>query len=111
MKKTRLRQVSPKRVVQLRKLKQLTERLCYLCGNRSELGGLHPDWKSNYKVDPHHINGRDGKRLLDPFGIIMLTRDEHMVEDGQMKGKKVGKEKLLEIVKEKRLRQGFVQDY
>ena len=111
MKQSRLRQVSPKRAVQLRKLNQLTERLRYLCGNRSELSGLHPDWKSSWKVDPHHIKGRIGKLLLDPFNIIMLVRDEHMVEEDHMKGKRVGKEKLLEIVKEKRLRQGFVQDY
>ena len=79
-----------------------------LCNNKSELSNKSPDWQSNYRVEPHHINGRNGERLLDPFGIILLTRTEHDIEEGKIKGKKAGKEKLLALVKDIRIKQGFI---
>jgi len=108
MKRTLLRRISTKRAIQLSQLNQLTEKLRTLCDNRSELSRRQPDWQSNWKVEPHHIQGRIGRLLLDPLNIIMLTRSEHDLEEGKVKGEKIGKEKLLEIVKELRLRQGFV---
>lgn len=110
MKRTPLRRISTKRATQLSKLNQLTERLHMLCNNHSELSGLPPDWQSNWKVEPHHLQGRIGKLLLDPFNIIMLTRTEHDTEEGKIKGEKMGKEKLLGIVRELRARRGFIEN-
>jgi len=53
-------------------------------------------------VDPHHIKGRVGKLFLDPFNIIMLTRDEH--NDKKVIG---DKDKLLELIRPRRIEQGF----
>ncbi len=97
---TPIRKVSPKRQAQLSEYYALIEKLRTLCGNRSELSGI-------WGVEPHHIRGRWGKRLLDPFNIIFLTHEEHMVEQGQWPGKPYGKEYLLKLVKEIRGRQGF----
>lgn len=108
MRRTPLRRVSKKRQTVMPAYINLINKLRELCDNKSELSGKSPDWLSGYKVEPHHVNGRRGKLLLDPFGIIMLVRIEHDIEEGKIKGKKVGKERLLEIVKEKRLAQGFV---
>ena len=90
------------------KYNKLINRLRELCNNQSELSGDSPDWQSNYQAEPHHIDKRNGKRLLNPFGIIMLTRPEHDLEEGKIKGEKVGKEKLLAIVKDIRIKQGFI---
>ena len=45
--------------------------------NRSELSGELPDWQSGGIVEAHHINGRIGTALIDPFYIIFVTREEH----------------------------------
>ena len=107
MKQTRLRPISKKRRVELVKYLPLIEKLRRLCSNRSELSGDIPDWQSNFNVEPHHIEGRIGKRLLDPFNIIMLTRTEHDIEEGKIKGEKQGVDKLKNLVWEIRSKQGF----
>jgi len=110
MKRTRLNKISKKRQAQLPAYNKLIKKLVILCGNKSELSGQNPDWQGYYKIEPHHIGGRNGKRLLDPFGVILLTRTEHDLEEGKIRGEKVGKEKLLAIVKEIRTKQGFQPD-
>ena len=108
MKRTRLNQISKKRQAQLPAYRTLIKVLRELCNNKSELSGQNPDWQSSWNAEPHHIERRNGERLLDPFGIILLTRFEHDREEGKIKGEKpIGKEKLLAIVKELRLKQGF----
>jgi hypothetical protein len=104
-----LKQVSEKRKRELREYYELIEFLRILCDNKSELSGKSPDWQSKYKVEAHHINGRNGDRLLNPFELIMITRNEHDIEEGKVKDKKpTDPKKLLRIVKEIRLRQGFI---
>ncbi len=107
MKKTKLRSVSKKRQAILPEYHALIKRLVDLCGNVSELSGERPDWASEGIVEPHHIEGRIGGLLTDPFNIIMLTHTEHQVENGQIPGDKKGKEYLLWLVKGIRNRQGF----
>ena len=114
MRKTPLKRVSKKLQTKLPEYYKLVGKLRELCDNKSELSSNKPDWMSNYLVEPHHINGRTGKRLLDPFNIIMLRRDEHDIEEGKIPGTnlfpKVGKEKLTQIVYDIRIKQGFLKE-
>jgi hypothetical protein len=103
----RLNPISKKLLGEYPIYRQLIARLRELCDNKSELDGSNPDWQSSFRVDPHHINGRDGDLFLDPFNIIMLTRHQHDIEGGQIPGEKVGKEKLLATVYALRIKQGF----
>ena len=88
---------------------KMVKHLRKLCNNRSELSGHKPDWQSGYQIEPHHINGRRGQELINPFSVIMLTRNEHEVEQGRVIGNGFSKETLLLIVKDIRLCQGFVE--
>jgi len=107
MKKVRINPVSDKRQAQLKEYYSLVVKLSRWCGNRSELSGNRPtEWQSAFRVKPHHILGRRGKQLLDPFGIIMLTATEHTIEQQYKKGYHT-KEELLNIVKPIRIAQGF----
>ena len=72
------------------------------CDNRSELTGSTPDWQSDWLVEPHHIKGRPGDLLLDPFNIIMLNREEHDNLFGHNND-----EVMLGIVRKIRLQQGY----
>lgn len=78
------------------------------CKNLSELSGktpVYPPW-----VDPHHIYGRIGDRYIDPFNIIMLTREEHDIEERKRPGERQGPEKLLSLVYWIRIKQGFTKE-
>lgn len=87
---------------------ELIKRLRFLCGNSSELSGQNPDWQSGWKVEPHHIGGRNGDRLLNPFNIILLTRVEHDIQEGKINGQKpLSKKELSNIVSPLRIAQGF----
>lgn len=102
MKQTRIPPISKKRKIELEKYYPLIEELRRLCDNRSELSGHYPDWQSKFLLEPHHIEGRIGKLLLDPFNIIMLTRTEHdTIRQAHTK------EELLTLVREIRIKQGF----
>jgi len=105
VKRTRINPISNKRKVELGKYFPLIEELRRLCGNRSELSFDFPDWQSKFIVEPHHIEGRIGKRLLDPFNIILLNRDEHTAIEEERSP--YTKEQLLEIVRTIRTKQGF----
>jgi len=108
MKRTRIKSISEKRKAEMAEYKQLEKKLRILCGNRSELSGDYADWRTHWDVEGHHINGRNGKRLLDPFNIIMLTRHEHDREEGNIRGEPpTDPQKLLEIVRKIRIAQGF----
>ena len=102
-----MKRISDKRKALLPEYYTLVSGLVDLCRNKSELSGMSPDWQSGFVVDPHHIQCRIGKLYLDPFNIIMLTRIEHDIEEGKIKGVKIGKERLLEIVREHRIGQGY----
>ena len=99
-----LRQVGKKRQKKLREYNKLVGKLRTMCGNKSELSGGKPTWEFGYKVEPHHIMGRTGEMLTDPFNIIMLTSSEHTEQDGNTNDEKM---KLLAFIKPIRLKQGF----
>lgn len=101
IRRTRIKAVSEKRKAELAEYSSLEDRLCLLCGNKSELSGDAPDWQTDYFVEGHHITGRNGKRLLDPFGIIMVTRPEHD------RIWEYSKETLLQMIRPLRIKQGF----
>ena len=100
-----MKPVSDKRKEQLKEYYALVVKLKLMCGCRSELSG----WPcSAYFIEPHHILGRRGKLLTDPFNIILVTVAEHLGDDGIQKHNTWEmKQKLLEIVKPIRERQGF----
>ncbi|GAH34193.1 unnamed protein product [marine sediment metagenome] len=97
MKQTRIRPISEKRKAELEAYYPLVDKLRELCNNRSELSG-------KWAVEPHHITGRNGKRLLDPFNILLVTRVEHDTIW------KYSKEELLARVRKIRIEQGFKED-
>ena len=107
MKRTAIKPISNKRQAQLKEYRDLVLKLRTLCNNRSELTRHSPDWQSEYIVDPHHIKDRINHNLLDPFNIIMLTREEH---DAQDSNDWEDKQRLLEFIQPIRLRQGFVKE-
>ena len=113
MRRTKLNSMSPKRRKEMPKYYKLIKKLRGLCENRSEISGNPPDWQSDYLVEPHHIGGRNGHLLMDPFNIIMVTRPEHDAEETKIKPAtlpKIGREKLFEIIEGIRIRQGFIKE-
>ena len=74
------------------------------CNNRSELSGERSDWRSDYNAEPHHIMGRIGKDLINPFNIIFLTSTEHAMQD---KNGYEEKRRLLEYIRPIREKQGY----
>jgi len=91
-----MRPVSKKMQARLLEYHALVEKLRSECNNRSELSGDKGCWRTNFSVEPHHIMGRTGKRLIDPFNIIMLTRTEHTQQDSN---NHQAKQKLLEYIR------------
>ena len=92
----------------------LIDDLRQCCGNRSELnvaGKLpkNPDWQTHWVVEPHHIRGRIGRRFLDPFNIIMLTRNEHTIENDHKQGCHTPEE-LECLVRDIRISQGYQEE-
>jgi hypothetical protein len=82
IKRTALRAVSQKRQAQLKEYRKLLGKL-YDGSGRSEWNGDKDDWYDMTRNcwitvrEPHHIDGRTGARLLDPFNIILLTPAQH----------------------------------
>ena len=108
MKRTPLNPISRKRSAQLADYSMLIHTLRKDCYNRSELSGKNPDWQSDWMVEPHHIDHRNGDRLTDPFNIILITRHEHDVQEGKIKGEPpIPSAVLVDIVRPLRIRQGF----
>jgi hypothetical protein len=100
--------MSKKRLKESKEYFNLVAMLRILCDNKSELSGANPTWESEFMVDPHHIGGRIGDRYLDPFEIIMLTREEHDREEGKIRGMKPhSKLYLRTLIRPIRIKQGF----
>lgn len=77
MKQSPIRAVSTKRAAQNTEYRWLCQFLdretpyaCEWCGNT---------WCGEIGIENHHIDGRRGARLLDPFNIIRLCRRCHTV--------------------------------
>ena len=101
-----MKPISEKRQAQLKEYYALVVKLSRWCHNRSELSGNRPtEWQAGFRVVPHHILGRRGKQLLNPFNIIMVTHTEHTAIHEERSP--YTKEQLLEIVKTLRIKQGF----
>ena len=101
-----MRRVSKKLQARLPAYNALIKELREGCGNRSELSGDQGDWRTDYNVEPHHIGGRIGNDLINPFGIILLTREEHDIQDSNGWERK---QELLNYIKVIRLKQGYVE--
>ena len=99
-----MRPVSKKMQARLLEYHALVEKLRSECNNRSEITESSGNWETANNVEPHHIMGRTGKRLTDPFNIIMLTRSEHDAQDGN---NHQAKQKLLEYIRPIRERMGY----
>jgi hypothetical protein len=103
--RAKIKPISDKMTILLREYNLLINKLRYLCNNQSELDGAYACYLSDFKVEPHHIGGRVGKLLLNPFNIIMLNRTQHTYY--QEHNTQENKQKLLDIVKLIRIKQGF----
>ena len=103
-----LRRVSKELSPKLGKLSKLVISLRTLCDNKSELDGSIADWRTAFNVEDHHIEGRRDN-LLNPFKIIMVTRTQHDLMDGNTYEEK---QALIEFIKPIRIAQGFkLEDY
>lgn len=72
MKQTKLRAVSTKRAAQNEQYRRLSLSL-------EIMSDCECEWCGVFGVENHHIDGRRGARLLDPFNIIRLCRRCHTV--------------------------------
>ena len=103
-----MKKVSDKHLKQLEQYRLLREKLYQLSDGRSELSGKHPTYSHSlcgYVCESHHIDGRDGERLVNAFGIILVTSDEHAFIHANPLIH--SKEELYKLVKPIRIKQGF----
>ena len=119
MKQSKLRPISTKRAAQLVEYRKLIARL-HAFNLESHMGYPVSEWTGKKPhlivwheemfmwLVPHHIDGRRGERLLDPFNIILITEQEHMGDNGIQKHNTwEAKQKLADIVRPLRIQQGF----
>lgn len=106
LKKTPFKKISKKLADKMPEYRALVKRLQGLNGgNRSELTGAPATIISGFRLDPHHIQGKIGALLTNPFNIILVTREEHgAIEEERSPHTK---EFMLALVRERRLAQGF----
>lgn len=97
-----LKPVNERRQAELDKFYALDKILRPKTKGRSELNGSRGDYRTGFGVEPHHIRGRRGKRVYDPFNIIYLTRAQHDTIKLMH-----SEEELEAIVKPIRIKQGF----
>ena len=104
-----MKKVSDKRRLELAEYKVVVAKLLDLSRGFSE---LPPNkYVGREYLNPHHIYGRRGWHLTDPFNIILTGGNEHTGDNGiQAHNTPELKAKLAGIVKEIRLRQGFTQE-
>ena len=89
-----VKRVSDKRAAQLADYKVLVNNLLDMSRGFSELPPMHRYVGREY-LNPHHIYGRRGWHLTDPFNIILTGGNEHTGDDGlQMHNTPELKEKL-----------------
>jgi hypothetical protein len=80
IKRTALRAVSQKRQAQKNEYRKLLGKLYDGSGISEWNGDRDGHWEGDRYIglrEPHHIDGRTGARLLDPFNIILLTPAQH----------------------------------
>jgi hypothetical protein len=104
-----LRKVSPKQSKENAECQKIVNQLRDLCGDKSELQGVMTYKRNSHNTEPHHLKGRHGKHLINPFEILMCYANQH---DYRQKHLKETRETDLQLVREIRLRQGFKEaDY
>jgi hypothetical protein len=104
-KRQRIKPMSEKYARDINDYRRLKERLLDNSHGKSELSG-----NIGMFIDLHHIEGRTGGRLTDPFNVIVVTREEH--EEIHKHNSYEKKQELLARVKEIRLSQGYkTEDY
>ena len=112
MKKSRIKRQSSKKAIEEKRWRALEHDLHLMNTNRSEYTGKFPtepdDWVTCYQVEYHHIRGRRGKRVYDPFNVIALTPTEHKRIEDEID--KVSEEELESIVRPIRINQAFEED-
>jgi hypothetical protein len=110
MKRTAIKPISKKRQKQLREYIKLSTLLKDYAGHKSELSGK-PETQYD-KLVPHHIEGREGKRLINPFNIIICLTSEHTSSNECIHKHNSFelKQELLKIVEPIRLNQGFKKE-
>ena len=101
LKKSRLKPMSKKRARKMPEYCLLLSKLEGLAFHCSELTGKYGE------LEPHHINGRIGKLLTDPFNIILLLRTEHEYYTNGEGCTRKAKEFLKEFIRPIRIKQGF----
>lgn len=101
MRKTRINPVSKKRQERLDEYYPLRDKLISLANGVSELSGKRG------LLEPHHVDGREGGLLLDPFNILLVLPVEHRAIQEYRSSYGYSKEYLLWLVKSIRSRQGF----
>jgi hypothetical protein len=103
MKPTALRQVSVKRAAQTREYNRIRAFIIASTHGYSEYTGLKA---TTQELVIHHIDGRRGLRLLDPFNMIVVKQEPEHVELGKCHNYEQIQE-LKKIVRPIRLAQGF----
>ena len=103
-----MKRISDKRAAQLADYDKLISNLAAFALYRTELEEAPSVWNPTARLEAHHIDGRRGDRLLDPFNIIIVTAEQH--REIHQHNTWEQKQKLLALVKEIRLRQGFSQE-
>ncbi len=75
--------------------------------NVSELSGEPATWESGFIIELHHIRGRKGPLLCDPFNWIFLTNAQHVYY--QKHPTEENRLYLKSIVFEIRIQQGYTK--
>ncbi len=104
--------VSPKRETENAEYGKLLTKLIggvYTFGAKytftSELRGDNSELIGSDYIEPHHISGRRGERLLNPFSIIMITPDRRRYETAHHTFERI--QELKDIVRPIRIAQGW----
>ena len=110
LKRRPIKQISCKRKAQNAQYAELRDRLFLLASGFSEYASNKGLAKmtiscSKGQLEPHHIDGKQGKRLIDPFNIIICTTVEHCYFQAHNSYEQ--RQRLLAIVRPIRLAQGF----
>jgi len=104
LKRRPIKRVSLKRKAQNAEYEKLRDRLLLMAGGKSELS--RQMCRLYDSLIPHHIDGRRGARLIDPFNIIIILENaEHSEETAHHTFERI--QELKKIVREIRIKQGF----
>ena len=95
-----MKRISDKRAAQMPEYYQMLTKIGGGWPAKSEMSGI-------WGAVPHHIYGRRGAHLYDPFNIILVTNAEH--REIHAHNTPELKAKLAGLVEQIRLAQGFLK--